>query len=142
MIYGVWTRKYRGFDWTEVVLEIGQGGGKNTVMEISVIYVLLWLVACENPYKVLGYFAKKSIAESQNIDITNNSAVSEGQAKTVFFDNIKQKIKAARNPKTGKNLFEEYISFNLQEEGKGDIKAKVIEFPNFFEGSGHIRLFS
>lgn len=75
--------------------------------------------------------------QNGRITITGNS-----QAKTVFFDNIKQKIKAANDPKTGKNLFEEYISFNLQEEGKGDIKAKVIEFPNFFEGSGHIRLFS
>jgi len=58
----------------------------------------------------------------------------------VFFERIKNILKATKYE--GENFFTKYMSFDLREEGQGDIKQKVIDFPSFFEDSGRIILHS
>lgn len=273
-------------DYQEIIMLVGQGGGKNTVTEVACGYALQYLINLENPYKTFSKLCKKSIPLTSDFEFTNNSMVGEcvpldseiltkngfkyfdkvkpgelvltyslskkklewkpvqkisvfymptekyyndeisfrctsnhkwvmvnknkkqlldniinsdeyqiltsvpgeiwneekiipvnslkaksfgyekvwcpttangtwimrqnnfiaitgnSQAKSVFFDHIKKVLKIMKNPRTGENIFQKYGGMDLRDEGLGDIKAKVIEFPAFFPDSGRIRLHS
>lgn len=64
------------------------------------------------------------------------------QAKDVFFGRIKAALRSTIEPGTGENIFLKYIGLNLKEDGLGDIKSKIIEFPKFGENTGGIKLYS
>lgn len=123
-------------DWTEAIFEVGMRGGKNTVVVGSLDYVSRLIVSLENPYDYLSYYTKKNIPISQDIEITNNSMVGEGQAR-VFFKELKKIFKNSVD-QDGENIYRKYLNMNVSDEGKGDIKKRVIETPTFFKDSGRI----
>lgn len=121
----------------EMFLLVGQGGGKNTVMEMDGSYQARFLCnVVGNPYELLEMFCDKRLAKNLNLEITNNSLVSASQADTVFFDRIKTALKSTMYE--GENFFAKFMSMNMKEEGLGDIKSKVIEFPKFSKEMGGI----
>lgn len=121
----------------EMFLLVGQGGGKNTVMEMDGSYQARYLCnVVGNPYELMSLFCDKPLAKNLNFEITNNSLVSASQADTVFFDRIKTALKSTMSE--GENFFAKYMGMNMKEEGLGDIKSKVIEFPKFSAEMGGI----
>jgi len=122
-------------------LLVGQGGGKNTVMEWDGSYQARFLCnVVNNPYELMGMFCEKPLAKNLNFEITNNSLVSASQADTVFFDRIKTALKSTMCG--DENFFQKYMGMDMREEGLGDIKSKVIEFPTFGSGYGGIKYHS
>ena len=53
-------------DYQEIIMLVGQGGGKNTVTEVACGYALQYLINLENPYKTFSKLCKKSI---MNLDL-------------------------------------------------------------------------
>lgn len=121
----------------EMFLLVGQGGGKNTIMEIDGSYQARYLCnVVGNPYELMGLFCGKPLAKNLNFEITNNSLVSASQADTVFFDRIKTSLKSTMCG--DENFFAKHMGMDMREEGLGDMKSKVIEFPKFSKEMGGI----
>jgi len=129
-------------EFSEFIFLIGQGGGKNTIVEIAVNYCLSYLINHLNVYEVFSDLCRKQIPYNSDFEVTNNSMVGATQARTVFFDRMKSVMRNTIDPESGENLYQKYMNFDLREEGMGDIKSKVIEFPSFFKNSGCIKLHS
>jgi len=126
---------------SEIILMVGQGGGKNTIMEFDASYQARYLCnIVGDPYEVMGGFCKKLLARNLNFEITNNSLVSATQADTVFFDRVKTALKSTMMEQD--NFFEKYMGMDMREEGLGDIKSKVIEFPTFAPDTGRLKFYS
>lgn len=125
------------FDKTfnELVLMVGQKGGKNFTVEILVSYYLYKL---SNLVKLHEYF---KLDQSVEFNITNSSMVNERQAKGVFFNRIKNVIRRTIDPVTNDNWFERYAGLDLRPGGFGDIQTKTINFPAR-QGFGKIRMHS
>lgn len=126
---------------SEIILLVGQGGGKNTIMEFDASYQARYLCnIVGDPYEAMGLFCKKPLARNLNFEITNNSLVSATQADTVFFDRVKQALKSTMCGT--ENFFQKYVGLDIREEGLGDIKSKVIEFPPFDKDTGRLKFYS
>lgn len=129
-------------DANEIVMLIGQRGGKNVIAEISTGYAIYFIGNLfPDPYEAFEYYTGKQLQRTMHFEITNNSMVSESQAKTVFFDRIKTVLRAAKT-EDGDNWYKIYMGLDLAEEGLGDIKAKTIFFPSFSDDTGQVRLHS
>lgn len=128
--------------WDELDLAVGMGGGKNVIGEVISIYTCQYWSNVVDPYAVLRHYTGNDVKRTTNLEITNNSMVGQEQAKTVFFDRLKLALQTTIDPESGDNLFARYIGLDLRDEGLGDIKAKVIEFPSFTKHSGKIKLHS
>ena len=121
----------------EMFLGIGQGGGKNTVMEWDASYQARYLCnVVGDPYELMGMFCGKPLAKNLNFEITNNSLVSADQADTVFFDRIKKALRATMDGE--ENFFAKYMDMNMSVDSLGDIKSKIIKFPTFGQEKGGI----
>lgn len=137
---GKWSNQYH-----EIALAVGMKGGKNFVAEIIVAYACYYLNCLRD---IHGYFTKITgrqavpYTEDKNFDIVNVSSVDESQARRVFFDSVKNVLRLTKDPKTGDNWFERYAGLNLKPGGFGDMKSKIIEFPQHVAGKGTIRLMS
>lgn len=119
----------------ELVLMVGQKGGKNYLVETIVGYYCKKLNNLVNPHK---YFNIDQLVE---FNICNSSLVNERQAKNVFFERVKNIIKRTIDPKTGDNWFERYVGLDLRPKGFGDMQSKTIVFPSP-EGRGKIKFHS
>lgn len=104
-------------DIHEFIIAWGKRGGKDTLIANLLTYIIYFLLAHKNPHEVLG------MKEGENIDIVNVS-FDEDQAKTVFFERFKQRIRNTINPITKVNFFKEK-GMNLDH----DIQKNVILFP-------------
>lgn len=129
-------------DWSEAILRIGMRGGKNTVLEISDIYLTQHIMNWVDPYAALEYYAQKPFERTQDFEFTNNSMVSAEQSEGVYFNRIKKLIRKAINPETGRNIYTEFLGLDIREEGLGDMRKKIIEFPFFGAGLGRMIIHS
>jgi len=102
----------------------GMGSGKNMTMETAAVYTDYLTMCLRHPQQ---FFWGRP--ERRFIDILNLSFVKEDQAKEIFFDSMKSVMRAAINPATGNNWFEEQ-GVDLRDNGIGDIKQKIILLPN------------
>jgi len=114
------------FDMTydELVLMVGQKGGKNWIVEGYIAYCAYQLSNLYDPHRYLNIDDRMT-----NFDFANSSLVNEVQAKNVFFNRLKQVLRATIDPATGNNWFEQYLNMDLRPGGFGNIKTKTIEFP-------------
>lgn len=67
------------------ILEVGKGGGKDTIIELIAQYLIYNLLCMENPQKVFN------MAEDSDIDIINIATTGK-QAKIIFFNGIKKRL--------------------------------------------------
>ena len=126
---------------SELLLLIGQRGGKNLVMQCDAAYQAYYLGnVVGDPYELMSLFCGKEINRTDNFEITNNSIAGSDQAKSVFFERIKTTLRSAMYE--GENWFAKYMRLNLSDDGLGDMKAKEISFPRFAEDTGRIILYS
>jgi hypothetical protein len=102
----------------------GMGSGKDFTIETGTVYCDYLCRCLAHPQRFFW-----GIEERRFIDILNFSFVNEDQAKQIFFDSMKAVLRSCRNPDTGGLWFEEQ-GLDLRDNGIGDIKEKIIVFPN------------
>ena len=109
--------------YNEGIALVGKGGGKDRTICKIMLYCVYKLLLSRNPQKMLGLNDNVSGSPESAIDLANVS-LNARLAKDVFFKNFIAMIKACKNPKTGKNWFEEH-GLDL----KADIQSREIKFP-------------
>lgn len=109
--------------YDELVLMVGQKGGKNYTVETLVAYYCYKLCNLVDVHKFFG------IDPGVEFNICNSSMVNERQAKNVFFKRVSRAIKATIDPVSGENWFAKYAGLDLRPDGVGDVKLKEITFP-------------
>ncbi len=136
---GVWDRTYH-----ELVLAIGMKGGKNFVAEIIVAYTAYFISCLRNPHDYFTKITNRIVPYTidKNFDIVNVSSVDESQARKVFFDAVKSVFRLTEDPVSGERWFEKYVGLDLRPGGFGDIKERIITFPQAREGRGTLRFMS
>lgn len=136
---GEWNKDYH-----EIVIPVGMKGGKNFVVEIIVAYICYFIKCLNDPHEYFTKITGRSIPypEDKNFDIANVSSVDEGQARLVFFDTIKSVFRLTKDPQSNDNWYEKYANLDLRPGGFGDMKEKIIKFPDKKIGKGTIRLMS
>jgi hypothetical protein len=95
----------------------GMSAGKNFTSEIMVTYTMYRLLLLVNLHRYFG------LDSTSTIDILNISFVNERQAAEIFFDRLKQTIRATFDPDTGRNWFEQH-GVDLRDRGIGYIKKE------------------
>ena len=123
----VFTPDYKDFrtDINELMIQWGEGSGKNTACARSLAYIAYWLTCLYNPQEYL------KIGKNTPIVLCNVS-FREEHASGIFFKQFTTCLKNTINPATGKNWFEEQ-GMDLR-EGK-DIQTRKVIFPNHIEAT-------
>lgn len=73
--------------YTEIILQIGKGAGKDYTSSIAITYVIYLLLCLKDPS---GYYG---MPEGTHIDLIN-IAINGEQAKNIFFKYVKQRLKS------------------------------------------------
>lgn len=84
----------------------GKGSGKDRTISKMQVYVVYKLMCLKNPQKFLREKYGCSIGEDDAIDLANMS-VNARNAQNVYFKKFKSLVRRCKNPRTGKNWFEE-----------------------------------
>jgi len=123
----VFTPDYKDFktDINELMIQWGEGSGKNTACARSLAYIAYWLTCLHNPQEYLN------IGKNTPVVLCNVS-FREEHASGIFFKQFTTCLKNTINPATGKNWFEEQ-GMDLR-EGK-DIQTRKVIFPNHIEAT-------
>lgn len=112
------------FGVKEIILRIGQGGGKNTVMLIVCNYAFYMWCCLEDPHE---YF---NLQKDESFDVLIYSQVTQKQAKRVFYGRLSRVMKNTIDPGTGHNWYSQYMGFKIKEYGKKDIKEESMNIPH------------
>jgi len=101
---------------------IGKGGGKDRTISKILVYCVYKLLCMRNPQKYLREMGA-TLGVGSAIDLGNVS-INSRLAKDVFFKNFTTLLRETRDPKTGKNWFEEH-GVDLQKA----IQIREVKFP-------------
>ncbi len=123
------------FNVEQVILKIGQGGGKNFEITYAIVYAIYLWCCLSDPHK---HFNMKY---HEPFDILNYSQVNETQARKVFFSTLAAIMKTIIDPTTGKNWFVQHMGMKIAEYGAKDIKDREMTIPNRDRNRGDIRVF-
>lgn len=130
------------FSVAEVLLLVGQGGGKNFLVTGIVVYAIYLHCCLANPHKFFGKF------NYEPFHIVIFSPTSAEHTKRVFFDSLKRLIINTRIPILKENWFEKYNNVIIDKPGRKKRKIvhlgeKQIIIPNWRvdEGYGAISIF-
>jgi len=122
---------YKVFDNGRYLATIawGKGSGKDTIVVLIFCYIIYYLLCLKNPQQFLG------LVDGDNIDLIN-VAGSKEQAKDVFFDKLKNRLKLWKW--LGKNYTITYSSSDNVNKDKVVILRDTVSFPrNITLYSGH-----
>jgi len=122
------------FKVEQIILKIGQSGGKNWLINIAVVYAFYLWCCLSDPHKFFN------LEYHETFDVLNFSQVNERQARNVFFKSLTNTMKNVKDPETGENWFTKHMSFQVKEFGRGDIKEKELHIPNRHPTRGGIRV--
>jgi len=122
------------FKVEQVILKIGQSGGKNWLINIAVVYAFYLWCCLSDPHKFFN------LEYHETFDVLNFSQVNERQARNVFFKSLTNTMKNVKDPETGENWFTKHMGFQVREFGRGDIKEKELHIPNRHPTRGGIRV--
>jgi len=133
-----WDKRFQ-----EILLYVGMKGGKNYWAEGDLAYTCYYISCLKDPHTYFTNLCGVSVpyTEDKNFDIVNVSSVDADQAKRAFFDSCKNVLKLTKDPKTGRNWFEQYVGLDLR-ESSGAFKGNEIIFPITKPGKGTIRIMS
>lgn len=119
----------------QVILKIGQGGGKNFTITPLVVYAIYLWCCLTDPHKFFNLYYYEPF------DILNYSQVNEKQARNVFFKTLSAQMKQTIDPKTDMNWFVTKMRMRISEYGSKDILERSMEIPNRDPNRGGIRVF-
>ncbi|HET53751.1 MAG TPA: hypothetical protein ENN33_00880 [Ignavibacteria bacterium] len=112
------------FGVEEIILRIGQGGGKNTVMLIVCNYAFYLWCCLEDPHE---YF---NLQKDEDFDVLIYSQVNLLQARRVFFGRLTRVMINTIDPETGHNWYSQNIGLKIREYGQKDVKTESINIPH------------
>ena len=123
------------FQIEQAILRVGQGGGKNYISTIIVVYAIYIWCCLQNPHKFFN------LEYHEPFDILNFSQVNEQQARNVFFRTLSNLMKRTHEPGTNENWFTRHMGFRIAEYGRKDIKEKELYIPSRDRNKGGIRVY-
>jgi len=129
------TEESRFFELEQAILRVGQGGGKNYLSTIMVVYAIYLWCCLSNPHKFFD------LEYHEPFDILNFSQVNEQQARNVFFRTLSNLMKRTNDPGTNENWFTKNMGFRIAEYGRKDIKDKELYIPCRDRDKGGIRVY-
>ena len=112
------------FGVKEIILRIGQRGGKNTVMLVVCDYAFYLWCCLEDPHE---YF---HLQKDENFDVLIYSQVNQMQARRVFFGRLSHVMLNTVDPETGHNWYSQNMGLRIKEYGHKDIKEESMNIPN------------
>ncbi|MFC1785569.1 hypothetical protein ACFL0J_08090 [Candidatus Neomarinimicrobiota bacterium] len=119
----------------QMILKVGQGGGKNFTVTPLVIYAIYLWCCLTDPHRYFNMY------NTEPFDILNYSQVNAMQARNVFFKTLATNMKQTRDPLTKKNWFVENVGMKIAEYGQKDIREESMKIPHRDPQKGGINIY-
>lgn len=119
----------------QLILKVGQGGGKNFTVTPLVIYAIYLWCCLTDPHKFFNMYY------TEYFDILNYSQVNAMQARNVFFKTLASQMKQTRDPETKENWFVKNMGMKITEYGAKDIREESMKIPHRDPQKGGINIY-
>lgn len=119
----------------QLILKVGQGGGKNFTVTPLVIYSIYLWCCLTDPHRYFNMYY------TEPFDILNYSQVNAKQARNVFFKTLANQMKQVKVPGTNENWFVKNMGMKIQEYGAKDILEQSMVIPHRDHNRGCINIY-